>query len=267
MLSRRHFLQLAGLAALPSTAWEAAAAPSLDTLKFVFSRPYDNPRTQWLIHVYQEICGRLGKGFEFVEVPAKRATAMVLAGEVDGELGRTYEYLLEFPTLVRIAEANNQVNFAAYAARAEVEFKAWPAVRERNYFCEYRLGIQELESLLAKQLAPANVSAVRTIAQGLRKLQLGRADLYFDVEEAVSDFFYIGDEASELPADPAVHQVAIVQSTTGHAYLHPSRANLADAMSANLRQMKRNGLVHQYLTEALATYKRQHASGPQGPPA
>jgi len=256
MLSRRQLIQAVSLLAVGTNAW-GVDLPPRDTLKFVFSRPYDNPRTQWLIRVYQEICARIDKGFRFVEVPPNRATALLLAGEVDGEMGRTYEYLLEYPTLVRVEESNNRVNFSAYAARPEVIFDNWDAVRRHAYRCEFRLGIKELESMLSHYVEEANQAAVRTIFQGLEALQLGRADLYFDVQEAVSDFFFIDDAASRLARQPHIREAGVVLATSGHAYLHASRASLAPIISANLKQMKQSGLVAQYLTDALQAYKRR----------
>ena len=119
MIDRRQLLAAAA-AALPlkPALGRALVSPrDPDTLRFVFSRPLHNPRTQWLIRVYTDLVGELGKRFEFVEVPPKRATAMVLLGEVDGELGRTFDYQTLYPDLVRVSEPNNAVHFAAYALR------------------------------------------------------------------------------------------------------------------------------------------------------
>lgn len=264
MPTRRQILQAVSLAVVGGAARAAVLPSSRETLKFVFSRPENNPRTQWLIHVYRDICARMDKGFLFVDVPPNRATALVLAGEVDGELGRTYEYQREYPMLVRVAEPNNRVNFSAYAARRDVVFDNWTAVRRRGYRCEFRLGIKELEAMLADYVTEGNRSSVRSVFQGLERLQLGRTDLYFDVEEAVSDFFFIGDEAARLAPQPRIREAAVVQSTTGHAYLHPSRADLAPTLSAILKQMKQNGMVERYLTEALQQYKlsRQEGASP-----
>lgn len=60
MISRRLFLQASGL---------SGTLRQQEVLRFVFSRPYDNPRTQWLISVYREVCAMVGVGFEFIDVP------------------------------------------------------------------------------------------------------------------------------------------------------------------------------------------------------
>lgn len=240
--------------AVASSASSIGSAP--DTLRFVFSRPLDNPRTQWLIRVYTQLLGELGMGFMFIDVPPKRATALVLNGEADGELGRTFDYQSLYPTLVRVAEPNNAVRFCAYAMRPGVNFDNWPALRTAGLRCEYRLGIMELENMLSRELPPPQVSSIPTIAQGLKKLRLNRTDLYFDVEEAVSDYLYFLSAAERDEAGvERLHQAGVVMATTGHAYLGPARAALAPQLAAGLARLKRQGDVQRHLVASLAAYK------------
>ncbi|KQN78933.1 hypothetical protein ASF04_00040 [Duganella sp. Leaf61] len=194
MITRRQLLAASAASASLAVAPAVPAAP--DVLRFVFSRPLDNPRTQWLIRVYTQLTTELGLGFAFVEVPPKRATALVLLGEVDGELGRTFDYQLLYPTLVRVPEPNNAVRFSAYATRPSLRFDTWHALRAGGVRCEYRLGIVELERMLLRELPATQVSAIPTIAQGVKKLLLGRTDLYFDVEEAVGDYLFFSRSRS-----------------------------------------------------------------------
>ncbi|MBP1207800.1 hypothetical protein JOD97_005886 [Duganella sp. 1411] len=263
-IARRQLLAAAAawpLACAPCGARSEVAAPvvagAADTLRFVFSRPFDNPRTQWLIRVYTHLVEELGKRFVYIDVPPMRATAMVLAGEADGELGRTFDYLTLFPALVRVPEPNNAVRFAAYATRPGLRFEGWPAARARGLRCEYRHGISELREMLSRELAADAYSHVQTIAQGLQKLRLGRTDLYFDVEEAVADFlFFLSDAERRAGGLAALHQAGVVRSTTGHAYLRGAHAALAPALAAGLARLKRRGTVKRYLEESLAAYKR-----------
>jgi hypothetical protein len=204
---------------------QAAALPLLSvprkTLRFVFSRPYDNPRTQWLSKVYQEVCAMSDLGFEFIDVPPKRATAMVQVGQADGELGRTFGYLDYVPGLVRLSEPNNVVNFCVYGAGAAARFNGMEQLRQLRQRCECRRGILELEALLRVHVDDQQRSLINDVGQGLRKLQLGRTDLYFDVQEAVDDYFRF------------------------------------DACHAALAQLKRNGTVARYLQQCLQEYQQR----------
>ena len=252
MITRRQLLAASAASASLAVAPAVPAAP--DVLRFVFSRPLDNPRTQWLIRVYTQLTTELGLGFAFVEVPPKRATALVLLGEVDGELGRTFDYQLLYPTLVRVPEPNNAVRFAAYATRPGLRFDTWQALRAGGVRCEYRLGIVELERMLLRELPATQVSAIPTIAQGVKKLLLGRTDLYFDVEEAVGDYLYFLNPA-QRHATSTMRQAGVVLATTGHAYLNASRAALAPPLAAGLARLRRQGDVQRHLLAALAAYK------------
>ena len=265
---------LAAAAALPLACAPFAAtrsAGAADTLRFVFSRPFDNPRTQWLIRVYTHLLEELGKRFVYIDVPPMRATALVLSGEADGELGRTFDYQSLYPALVRVSEPNNAVRFAAYAMRPGLLFDDWPAVRARGLRCEYRHGISELRNMLSRELPAGEFSYVQTIAQGVQKLRLGRTDLYFDVEEAVSDFlFFLSDAERQGGGLDLLHGAGVVRSTTGHAYLRGAHAALAPQLAAGLARLKRDGTVKRYLMESLAAYKRKwggERAGGNGAPA
>lgn len=229
-------------------------------LRFAFSRSADDPRTQWLIAVYRELLDRLGVGFEFVDVPPGRAPLQVEAGQVDGELGRTWDYGQLHPTMVRVSEPNNAVEFAVYAASPApgARFPGWARVRAEGLDCEHRRGIQEMAQMLGKELEAKHVSSVTTIEQGVRRLQLGRTALYFDVREAVEDFFSLGGASREALAGPPVRLLDVVQTTTGHAYLHQRHAALVPAIARELRAMKAEGLVDRYRQQALDRYLAAH---------
>lgn len=243
-------------AAAVSTNSAASARPAV--LRFVFSRPRDNPRTEWLIRVYTQLLAELGIGFQFIDVPPKRATAMVLSGEADGELGRTFGYQLLYPALVRVPEPNNAVRFMAYAMRPGVRFDNWAQVRAAGLRCEHRLGIVELNNMLAREVPAERVSSIRSIAQGLQKLRLQRTDLYFDVEEAVSDYVFFLDEDERRAARvDMLRQAGLVLATTGHAYLNPAHAALAPQLAAALARLKHQGDVQRHLDASMAAYRAQ----------
>lgn len=249
MVSRRLILQAS---ALP-----LAAHADTTTLRFVFSRPFNNPRTQWLIRVYRDVCAISGVGFAYLDVPPKRATAMVLAGQADGELGRTYGYQNFFPQLVRLSEPNNAVNFCVYGAGPRARFDGLDSLQQQHLRCECRRGIQELEGLLDQHTSAGQLSLIDDVGQGLRKLQLGRTDLYFDVQEAVDDYLTFRHCHPRLPDAPAVRELARVQSTTGHCYLSASRAGYAPKMAAALATLKRDGTVARHLQQCLQAYKQR----------
>jgi hypothetical protein len=247
MLSRRQALAGLGFCTLVP----GAAAQGRRTLVFVFSRRRNDPYTQMSIRIYTEALGRLGLGFEFLEVPPNRATAMAAAGEVDGELGRTREFAALYPTLVRVEEWNTAVLFSAYAVQAGLSVDGWDTLRRSRYTVGYRLGIKEIEHELEKEAYRGRTEAVNDFVSGLQMLQRGRIDLYADVQNAIEPYLVAPDD--RLDPDPALRPrvVGVLFRTTGHAYLHERHRELAPQLSAVLHGMKREGLHERYAREAL----------------
>jgi polar amino acid transport system substrate-binding protein len=252
LLQRRRLLSaLTGLGLLAS-ARGARGQSRPDTLVFVYSRPRSNPYSQWLIRLYTEALGRMGIGFEFRDVPPARATALSSAGLVDGELGRTWEFASLYPSLVRVEEPNIEVLFSAYAARAMPPMDGWEALRRSNLTVGYRQGILEIERELAAPAYRDRVTGVASIDSGLKMLRRGRVDLYVDVESAVEEFLATPQARAEAQAEGWPRPIGVMQSTTGHAYLHQRHAALAPALAVVLRAMKAEGLHARYLAEALS---------------
>ena len=110
---------------------------------------------------------------------------------------------------------------------------------------EYRRGVKLSEGELVKVVAPEHLSNVASVEQGLKKLILGRTDLYVDVE------FIIFEAIKRLdPAQfdvSALYQAGIMQEVGAYAYLHKKHAALVPKVAAVLKAMKREGLFEQYL--------------------
>lgn len=253
MVTRRLLLQTA---ALP-----LGGAPR-QTLKFVFARPFDDARTQWLIRVFREVCAMCDLGFEFVDVPPRRATAMVLSGQVDGELGRTYSYLDFFPTLIRLHEPTNTVEFCVYGAGPRAHFDGLDKLKQQGQRCECRLGIKELEDLLGKHTYPHQLSMINDVALGVQKLLLGRTDLYFDLRAVVADYLALRLCNKDLQRTAQIRELGTILSTTAHVYLGPAHARHAPRMSEALAQLKRNGKVVAYRDQALLEYQQRCSTHP-----
>ncbi|WP_445681183.1 hypothetical protein [Radicibacter daui] len=222
-------------------------------LSFVFSRAEADPRTQWLIGVYREALDQLGLDFRFVDVPPGRATAMSRGGEVDGELGRVRSFGDLYPELIRVEEPNNPVRFVAFATDASRSISGWNWLDQYQGRVATRLGIKEIEAALQTRLPHAPGEAVNSIEQGLRQLQLGRIDLYLDVEEAVFDYMSTDAGYKALGGGPAITEAGVMEATTGHAYLYRARNEaLAGPLAEVLHKMKAAGRHRDILAAALA---------------
>ncbi|MDH2436148.1 hypothetical protein QCD60_26815 [Pokkaliibacter sp. MBI-7] len=252
-MHRRLLLQhFAGLgSALCCPALVHASTTTRPVLSFVFSRKREDPRTQWLIAVYTEALDALGYDFLFVEVPANRATEMSRSGEVDGELGRVYRFANLYPELIRVETANNPVRFAAFTLNSDDRIRQWSDLGSLSGVVDCRQGIKEIEQALNLHL-PGHIGYVKTIEQGLLKLQEGRSRLFLDVEEAVYDYMSTDQGYSTLKGGAFIHEAGVPEATTGHCYLNRARHEaLAAPLADVLQQMKEAGRHQQLLAKAL----------------
>lgn len=230
------------------------AGPRPATLRFTFSRPRSDPRTQWLIRVYSEILANLGIGFEFVELPPSRATMLLHNGMLDGELARSPAFGTQSPQLVMVPEPSGSLEFAAYGLGSPAGGTPWSLDAAQHLRCEYRRGIQEAATVLQRQAVPGRlVSSVASIEQGLRRLQLGRTDLYLDVRECVNDYFASGQASAILLASPRPRMIGIAEATTAHAYLQRRHQALVPELAQALNSMRKRGLLARYRAEAFAS--------------
>lgn len=252
MLRRRLVLGLTSALPVLAVVRRAIGQQRPEKLVFVFSRPRANPHAQFVIRLYTEALDRMGIAFEFLEVPPSRATALSSAGAVDGELGRTYEFVELYPMLVRVEEPNAAVLFSAYSLKPLPPMDGWAALRAAPLNICHRRGIQEIEREFLHPAYRGRVTSVSGIANAFRMLQRGHVDVLVEVENAVEEFL-IGSEAQQEDlAGLRPIRVGVMLRTTGHAYLHERHRALAPELAAVLRTMKAEGKHTRYLAEALA---------------
>lgn len=211
---------------------------------------------KWLTLVFTEVFRRLGYELQYEGYPASRASVMSGTGEVDGEISRVFEYQLSNPNLIRVNEALYPTSFVAFAAKPGIVLDGWKSLQNTIYKVEYRRGVMLSESELPRVVASDNLSYVTTAEQGLKKLIMGRTDLYVDVE------FTIVEAILALNPDEfdvsVLYQAGIMQKVDAYAYLHKKRAALVPKVIEILKAMKQEGLFEQYFRIAL---KRQCSRG------
>jgi polar amino acid transport system substrate-binding protein len=202
----------------------------------------------WLELTYREAFRRLGYDFNYVDAPAKRATAMAEHGEVDGEIHRIGAYGKDHPDLVRVEESHFAGVFAAYASRPLALANGWDSLKNTSYRVEYRMGALKTEQELPPRVDAARLSAVNQTVLGLRKLIAGRTDIYIDGELPVDAAL----KSAEFLGAP-IQKVAVMEQLNAHAFLHARHRALAGRLSATLAQMKREGLIVKYRQAAMDT--------------
>ncbi len=211
---------------------------------------WQSPQGQWLSLIYHEAFRRLGYDFRYINVPAKRASALSDSGEVDGEIHRVANYSVNHPDMVRVEQSHYSGRFVAYAVEPIVLAAGWDSLKGSGYRIEYRFGTEYSHAMLTTRVNPANLSAVITPEQGLQKLAFKRSDLYIDLSFNVD--ILLDDDRFR---NAGIHQVATMEEVQGFSFLHKKHAALAPKLATVLAQMKNENLIELYHKQALQAWK------------
>lgn len=202
---------------------------------------------RWLALIYKDAFQQLGIELEIRTFPAARAGAEAAAGNVDGELARSFEYQATQPNLVRVPEATFLASTIAYARRPDIQLApGWEGLRNTPYRVEYRLGYPAIASKLAEVLPPSQLAEVRNAETGLRKLVLGRSDLYVDIEDSIAPML-----ARAEFRNAGIRPSSVMQRGPIHAYLNKQHAELALRLGAVLKKMRDSGQIERYRQQAM----------------
>lgn len=234
----------ASLLALCPPECRAGDGTPLKTLSFVYIHPGENLKTKALVAVYTEAARRLGYGFEFVDVPARRASKMVNSGEVDGDLNRNIHYDALFDSVVRIPEHNFCQSSVVLSTDKGIAVDGWGGLSRGNLHVGYVCGIVFHAKNIKKYVHEDMVTPVSSTSKGFRMLLEKRFDV-FVVDSETALLFMNSPEYKSMIAgyDDArrVYNVGTVENIHTYAWVHKSHADLVEPFARVLRQLKREG--------------------------
>ena len=199
--------------------------------------------------IYTEVFQRLGYELEYKAYSSARASAMSDAGAVDGEINRVSGYQTAHPNLLRVEESHFPTKLVAFAVKPEINLKGWNSLKNTEYRVEYRRGTKIVKEGLTPNVAPRYLSTVATSEQGLKKLIMGRTDLYIDVEDLITE--KLGNFDPIKFDSSSVYKAGIMAEDTLHVFLYKTKAALVPKISEVLKMMKDEGLIEQYKQIAL----------------
>ena len=207
----------------------------------------DRFASRWLTLIYNDAFRQLNVELEIRNYPAARATAEAVAGKVDGEMVRSYDYQDAQQALMRVPEPTIHITTVTYAHRAEVHpGPGWEGLRNTRYRVEYRAGYVVMGKKLAAVVPAGGLSSVSSAELGLRKLALDRTDLYVDNIE-VTEPLLAGEEFRNL----GIRQASVIEHGAVYAYLNRKHADLALRLAAVLKKMRASGQIERYRQQAL----------------
>ncbi|WP_147330520.1 MULTISPECIES: hypothetical protein [unclassified Duganella] len=234
---------LLGLAASPTRASDEAKPIVMATML----EQQNSFAGRWLRLIYTEAFQQLGVAVEIRSLPAARASAEAVAGNVDGELARGYDYGAMQTALMRVPEAPLSASSAAYTRNPDIHLSnGWESLRGTNYRVDFRFGYPVIQQRLAAVLPPGSFSGVLNAQLGLRKLVVGRSDLYVDTAEVVDPML-----ASPEFAHAGIRQAGVLEHMPIYAYLNKRHEKLALRLSAVIRKMRESGQIEQLRQQAL----------------
>ncbi len=247
-MKRRQLLPLAACLLLSRPAHAAQDARRL-VMATMFEHQ-DSGVGLLLATIYQEAFRRLSVELEIRVFPPARARMEAIAGNVDGELARSYGYEATQQAMLRVPEATLVATTCAYVHNPQIRLNGWDSLRGTGYRVEYRAGYAVIGDKLASLVAPEQLSRVGTGEQGLRKLAVGRTDVYVDNEEFVEPIL-----ASGVLGPLGIYKAGVLERTPIYAYLNKRHASLALRLAEVLRKMKADGDI-----DRIRSQVRAHAS-------
>lgn len=201
----------------------------------------DSMYGKWLGLIYAEAFHRLGYAFQYQGHSGARAPVMAENGEVDGEIHRPEDYGKTAKNLLRVEEPSFAISYVAYAAKPEIALHGWESLKNTDYAVEYRRGAKVPEAALPAVVRPDKLSDVATTAQGMKKLLMGRTDVYIEQDVVASEA--IRKLATEAVDPAALHQAGIMYTGYSYLYLHKKHAALAPKVAEVLKAMKQEGAI------------------------
>ncbi|MCP4374096.1 MAG: amino acid ABC transporter substrate-binding protein, partial [Deltaproteobacteria bacterium] len=145
------------------------------------------------------------------------------------------------PNVIRVEESHYTSGFIALATNPLIQLNGWKSLENTGYLVEYVRGSKISETNLPKYVKPHNLSAITSINQGVKRLILGRTDVFIDAESGLSSIL-----RSDNVEKSGIQIVGVLHKHTAHAFLHKKHKDLEPKLSSVLKKMKKEGLLNKY---------------------
>jgi hypothetical protein len=206
-----------------------------------FLQPPGHPVMEWLTLLYTDAFNRINIKMNRKYYPAKRLSRMSNSGVIDGELGRSYSYNSTPKNLVRIPIAHWEAEFVAYTTNKDLKLKSWKDFKHKDLRVECINGIKLCEKKLPHYTNPKNISIITKPIQGLRKLLIGRTDVFIFTKLGVEKIL----ESNEFK-NSGIYFAGTLHKEAAYAYVHKEHEYLVPSLTKVLKNMKEEGLFIKY---------------------
>jgi len=207
----------------------------------------------WSTAIYQEAFKRLGYEFSYLGYPGQRVRYLFEDGKLDGEVNRISSYNHNRKNLIRVKESHFTMTSNAYSNIPNLSLNSWEDLDNTEYKVEYRRGSKLFRDLLTPRVPTKNLSQVNTTEQGVKKLILGRTDVFVELD------FPVTYELQRLDSNrydrAKIYTVGVLATKPSYLFLHKKHEKLAQKLSLVLREMKQEGLIIKLKQRVLAELK------------
>lgn len=190
-----------------------------------------------LIH---ETFGRAGLGVTLIRLPFERSLINANAGVEDGDPFRAAGFENEYPNLVQIPEKVMDLDFVAYATRADVQVGNWSDLA--RYEVTYVTGWKLFERNVK---AAQDVTTVRSLDQLFPLLAAGRVDVVL-VDRWQGLWLAREARLAVRALDPPLARVPMF------IYLNRRHMTWVEPLAAALAAVKRDGTWQRLYDQILA---------------
>ncbi len=210
---------------------------SSDSFTMAFShKPSMNPQYKFYERIYTEAFHHLGYEFDYKIFPSKRSSVMANSGRVDGEPQRIFDYALVQPNLIRVEEPIFINRTLAFTTKPNIVLNGLESLKNTDYRVDYLAGSVWSRTHLEPLISSKNLSSVKTIEQGFKRLLYNRTDVFIALE-----VWALRALKQNEFKNSNIMISGVIGSNYSFPYLHKSHSKLAVKLENILKRMKKNG--------------------------
>ena len=247
---RLHLILIIWIVSPATATTTEMSEPSNTSNKVIFSSVHtpDTPLYQWMDLVYTDLFTRLGYSFELRSMPSKRANYEAEAGHITGQVRRVKKFQEKVHNQIRVPESLYTLKVIALARKShsiqDAGVKDWQDLSKFILNVEYIQGYQIAKNYLNSLFMPERISTTNTAKEGFNKLKSAYTDVL--IMTYLGALPYLNSAEFNNYIAPA----GVLAEMDVHPYVHKNFSHLIPQMAETLQEMKQEGLIEQYLTDA-----------------
>lgn len=209
-------------------------------------KPSTDPQYMFYKNIYTKAFNELGYEFQYKVLPSKRSSLMLENGMIDGEPQRIYNYETFYSNIVRVEESIFENKTFAFAVNPKIYLIDINSLRNTKFRVDYLRGSKWSQNTLEPLVLSSNLTPVKSIENGFRKLIKNRTDIFIALE--VYAFNTLDKDEFK---NSHIISLGVMGSNMSYPYLHKSHANISLKLADVLIKMKKDGSYNKILKESM----------------